>query len=74
MLKKADANNDGRITRAEFNAQTEAHFKRMDTNNDGVITTEELQALRAAHGNHGNRPNRNGGEDRSPRGAAGNGG
>lgn len=43
MLKKMDANNDGRITRDEFNTATQERFKRMDQNNDGVIAGDELQ-------------------------------
>lgn len=49
MLKKMDTNNDGRITRAEFNAKAEERFKRMDANNDGVVTLEELQQRRGDH-------------------------
>jgi len=43
MLKKMDANNDGRITREEFNTATQERFARMDQNNDGVIAGDELQ-------------------------------
>ena len=38
---KRDTNDDGFITRAEFDAATEAMFERMDVNNDGVLTKGE---------------------------------
>jgi hypothetical protein len=46
MIKKADANNDGKVTADELAA---GNFRRMDpqaldTNKDGNITTEELEA------------------------------
>lgn len=39
---KADANGDGIITRAEFDASNAARFAAMDTNKDGKIDASEL--------------------------------
>ncbi|WP_447726348.1 hypothetical protein [Sphingomonas koreensis] len=39
---KADANGDGVITRAEFDAHNAARFAAMDANKDGKIDTSEL--------------------------------
>lgn len=39
---KADANGDGVITRAEFDAQSAARFAAMDANKDGKIEKSEL--------------------------------
>lgn len=44
---KADANGDGKITRAEFLARAEASFARRDTNKDGVLTQDERRAGKA---------------------------
>ena len=46
LLRGADANHDGRITQAEFDASVRAHFDAMDTNHDGMISREERQAER----------------------------
>ncbi|WP_225899768.1 EF-hand domain-containing protein [Croceicoccus gelatinilyticus] len=46
MGKMADTNNDGTITRAEFDAGVQAHFAKMDANGDGTVTVEERQAAR----------------------------
>ena len=43
MLKKADANKDGTITKDELRASQQNRFKAIDTNNDGVIGVEEVQ-------------------------------
>jgi Ca2+-binding EF-hand superfamily protein len=58
----ADANNDGVVTRAEFDAGQTALFARIDANNDGQLTREEGRAQRAmhrggrrGHGGHGMR-------------------
>lgn len=45
---KADADGDGRITRAEFIARAEASFARMDANKDGVLTPDERRPVRPA--------------------------
>ena len=44
MFKVMDTNNNGAITRAEFNAFQARHFKEMDTNGDGKITHAEMEA------------------------------
>ncbi|MBC7770585.1 MAG: hypothetical protein H7124_17525 [Phycisphaerales bacterium] len=41
QLARADANNDGNITRDEFLARPIAHFDRLDANDDGVIAASE---------------------------------
>jgi len=44
MFKGMDSNNDGEVTRAEFDAAHAKRFKEMDANNDGKITREEMSA------------------------------
>lgn len=39
---KADANHDGRLTRAEFVADAEAFYRTLDVDHDGEITPEEV--------------------------------
>lgn len=51
-LERADANQDGAITREEFLAHPEAMFARLDANNDGVISADE-RPQRGAHGERG---------------------
>ena len=41
-----DANNDGVLTRQEFDAGRAATFARLDANNDGQLTREEMRAQR----------------------------
>lgn len=41
MLERADANNDGRITRTEMRAGAGAMFRMQDTNGDGTVTEDE---------------------------------
>jgi hypothetical protein len=41
MLAKADANNDGVITKAEYLADVDARFAKLDANKDGKITKNE---------------------------------
>lgn len=48
MMKMADANNDGAVTKAEFDAAHARHFAMMDTNSDGTVTAEERKAARDA--------------------------
>ena len=50
MLFSADANNDGAVTRQEFDAGRDAHFRQIDANNDNQLAHDEM---RAAHGRHG---------------------
>ena len=47
-LIQYDANNDGRITRAEVEAGIAAQFKAIDTNHDGRIDATEYQVYDAA--------------------------
>ena len=42
---QADANGDGSVTRAEYDAETTRMFQHADANGDGVITHAELQAM-----------------------------
>ncbi|MEO0030706.1 MAG: hypothetical protein RIS94_464 [Pseudomonadota bacterium] len=44
LLEMADANKDGTVTRAEYDAAVKAHFDAADTNHDGKITPEERRA------------------------------
>ncbi|HOY77875.1 MAG TPA: EF-hand domain-containing protein [Hyphomonadaceae bacterium] len=43
-LLEFDANADGKLTKAEFDAGQRARFNEIDTNKDGFITAEERQA------------------------------
>lgn len=43
VLKNADTNGDGSISKAEFNTYYAKRFKEMDTNKDGKITPDEMQ-------------------------------
>ena len=58
MLKMADANNDGAVTRDEATAAALKHFDQMDANKDGQVTQAERQAAMKAMGarmkTHGN--------------------
>jgi Ca2+-binding EF-hand superfamily protein len=45
-LEGADANNDGRISRAEMLTQPSRGFDRLDRNHDDVVSAEEIQAAR----------------------------
>lgn len=44
-----DADNDGRLSRAEFDARGAAMFDRLDANDDGRVTREEAAAAHAHH-------------------------
>lgn len=46
MLRRADADRDGRVSLAEAQAAALARFDRVDANRDGRITPEERQQLR----------------------------
>ncbi|PEQ14156.1 hypothetical protein B2G71_00635 [Novosphingobium sp. PC22D] len=48
MGKMADADNDGAVTKAEFDAAVAKHFAMMDGNGDGKVTPEERKAARDA--------------------------
>ncbi len=41
---RPDADNDGRVTRADIAARTDALFERLDADGDGAISAEEAQA------------------------------
>jgi len=45
LFNKLDTNGDGLISKAEFDAFNDRHFKNLDINNDGNITPEELRAV-----------------------------
>ncbi|MCD8493982.1 MAG: EF-hand domain-containing protein [Alphaproteobacteria bacterium] len=44
MLKDADTNGDGMISKDEFTAFHEKRFTEMDTNSDGQISQDEIKA------------------------------
>ncbi len=46
MLKKADTNGDGAISKAEFDAMSAQHFAMLDTDRNGSIDAAEMQAQR----------------------------
>lgn len=62
MLRMADANNDGAVTRAEAEAAALKHFDTVDANKDGQISRDErraaMQAMRGkmGHGAGGDEP------------------
>ena len=45
-MAKADANNDGVVTKAEFQAKALERFAKADTNKDGTVTKSEREAAR----------------------------
>lgn len=49
-LRRADANRDGQISRAEFMNMPYRVFDRFDANNDDVLDASEIAALRARAG------------------------
>ncbi|MCY4393679.1 MAG: EF-hand domain-containing protein [Rhodospirillaceae bacterium] len=44
MFDRADANKDGKVTRAEFTAARSARFAGIDANKDGALEVSELRA------------------------------
>jgi Ca2+-binding EF-hand superfamily protein len=52
---RADANNDGTVTRAEFDANRSTRFDALDANDDGQLTREEMRAGRGERGERGHR-------------------
>jgi Ca2+-binding EF-hand superfamily protein len=42
-FERADANHDGKITRAEFTADAGRFFRLLDANHDGMISDQEIQ-------------------------------
>lgn len=47
-LLAMDANGDGKLTRAEFDAAQKTNFAKIDTNKDGTATPEEMRAFHKA--------------------------
>jgi hypothetical protein len=52
FLKRLDADNDGKVSKAEALAKATERFDRADANKDGFVTAEELAAR---HGHRGHR-------------------
>ncbi len=50
ILRAADTNGDGQLTKAEARAAREAGFNRADANGDGFVTQEERTARSAGKG------------------------
>jgi Ca2+-binding EF-hand superfamily protein len=50
MLKRLDADNDGNITAAEWQASAEKRFARLDANSDGKIEQAEFPKRRKKEG------------------------
>lgn len=48
MMRMADADKDGTVTKDEFVAAALKHFDQMDTNHDGTVTPAERKAAMAA--------------------------
>lgn len=57
---QADANSDGVLTRAEFDAGREATFARLDADRNGQLSREEMRAERSERGDRGHRGRRGG--------------
>lgn len=52
---RLDANSDGVLTRAEFDAGRVSEFARLDADNNGQLTREEMRAGHGARGEGGHR-------------------
>jgi Ca2+-binding EF-hand superfamily protein len=52
MFDRMDADHDGKVTKAEFQAAGDKMFQRMDKNSDGIIEKDEMQP----HGADGDMP------------------
>jgi Ca2+-binding EF-hand superfamily protein len=52
MMRMADTNHDGVVTRDEFMTAFMQHFDRMDTNHDGTVSPEERRAAHEAMRQH----------------------
>ena len=48
LMRMADSNRDGAVTRDEFTAAAATRFDAADTNRDGTLTPAERQAARSA--------------------------
>jgi Ca2+-binding EF-hand superfamily protein len=49
LLQRVDTDKDGRISKAEFDAEGTAMFKRLDNNSDGKIAGDEMPAHRSGN-------------------------
>ena len=49
MAERADADNDGTITQAEFTSAALTRFESADADSDGVVTADERRAQRREH-------------------------
>jgi len=56
VFARADANNDGKVTREEANTWLAARFAEIDTNKDGGLTAEEIRAFYNARRGEGRGP------------------
>jgi len=57
MRANLDADGDGAVSAAEFDASAQQRFQRMDANHDGVVDAGELAALKARmEARRGDRP------------------
>ena len=45
-ISQADTDNDGKVSRQEFLAQSEKRFDKMDTDSDGFLSKEEFSQAR----------------------------
>jgi hypothetical protein len=53
-MKMMDSNQDGNISKAEFDAMHDKHFTEMDKNSDGNLSEAEMKAFHdAMHDHHG---------------------
>ncbi len=50
LFARADSNDDGQVTREEFDAGFDDLFDTLDSDGDGVITVDEAEAHRAERG------------------------
>ncbi|MDE1146681.1 MAG: EF-hand domain-containing protein [Azospirillaceae bacterium] len=72
---RVDANQDGKLSRDEFQVEADAVFTHYDLNGDGALNVTELEQVRqadrmaqAGHGGHPGGPPPNGGPDGAPNG------
>ena len=52
MMKRLDADGDGKVSKAEALAAAEKRFDRVDADKDGFITADEARAARKGHRQH----------------------
>ena len=48
LIQRLDGNRDGRVTKVEHRAATQANYDRMDADRDGVLTAAEILAANRA--------------------------